>query len=428
MCLLVQAEASSLVACWDSIQLAALRSTTTAARCWRSMAKQSSDETSANSTQLDLLGELTSSSAGPRAKTSAFPENAPDSTVSGHLSGGNNSASPRSAERRSSGGRTWGGLCPPTTEEILASSCTLWPARGTMRNGSLTKRLRSELRITANGSGCWPTPDAAVMNDGESPESFEARYKKHATKENPTRAGTPLAVAVKMVPWATPDSQLMTDRDKPESFIARGRMTERGGENSRSVPLAMQVKLEAWATPQEADAVHHTPMVNQDCLIKQVLGPWPTPTENGNHNRAGISPKAGDGLATAVQPWPTPKGTDGEKGGPGQVNGRGEVDSLPAAVQVEVISPPPTTWPTPDANDYRSGGPNGEGHTPQLRHLLRGLLNPDWVEALMCWPLKWTFLPPEVFRLLAETRRVRRLSTRGNRRGPSLRLNLLPRD
>lgn len=47
--------------------------------------------------------------------------------------------------------------------------------------------------------------------------------------------------------------------------------------------------------------------------------------------------------------WPTARSTDGAKGGPGQVNGRGKVDSLPGAVN---------GWPTPAAGNYRSGIPN----------------------------------------------------------------------
>lgn len=40
---------------------------------------------------------------------------------------------------------------------------------------------------------------------------------------------------------------------------------------------------------------------------------WPTPTEHGNHNRAGASKNSGDGLATAVKKklWPTPNASDG---------------------------------------------------------------------------------------------------------------------
>lgn len=56
---------------------------------------------------------------------------------------------------------------------------------------------------------------------------------------------------------------------------------------------------------------------------------WPTPTVHGNDNRAGISPKAGDGIATAVK-----------------------------------------------------------AEHPELARV--GYLNPDWVETLMGFPPGWT--------------------------------------
>ncbi len=45
--------------------------------------------------------------------------------------------------------------------------------------------------------------------------------------------------------------------------------------------------------------------------------------------------------------------------------------------------------PTPQAHDHRSGkgfDPSGRGHSPQLRHLTGGLLNPAWVLWLMGFP------------------------------------------
>ena len=42
---------------------------------------------------------------------------------------------------------------------------------------------------------------------------------------------------------------------------------------------------------------------------------WPTVTVNGNYNRAGLSAKSGDGLATAVARWPTPNARDWKDGG-----------------------------------------------------------------------------------------------------------------
>lgn len=86
---------------------------------------------------------------------------------------------------------------------------------------------------------------------------------------------------------------------------------------------------------------------------------WPTPTVNGNYNRKGASKTSGDGLATAVRNWPTPRASPAEnrqyKPSPSQLAGT-HGKSLAAEV----------------------GGP----------------LNPTWVEWLMGFPLEWTALKP----------------------------------
>lgn len=83
---------------------------------------------------------------------------------------------------------------------------------------------------------------------------------------------------------------------------------------------------------------------------------WPTPTVCGNYNRKGASKTSGDGLATAV---------------------------LKCA--------------TPTARDWRSGKASQATHDKNSRPLseqIGGLLNPEWVEWLMNWPIGWTDLKP----------------------------------
>ncbi len=78
----------------------------------------------------------------------------------------------------------------------------------------------------------------------------------------------------------------------------------------------------------------------------------PTPTVKGSHNKAGLSKKSGDGLATWVR-----------------------------------------RWPTPTARDWRSGKASAETLQKNSRPLseqIGGLLNPTWVEWLMGFPLGFT--------------------------------------
>lgn len=141
-------------------------------------------------------------------------------------------------------------------------------------------------------------------------------------------------------------------------------------------------------------------------------GLWPTVTINGNNNRAGLSAKSGDGLATAVKLAliPTPR-TEGFDAG----RHRGKTDSLHSYAKSLLPTPAkadgergsehyyhgpsnPTLLgaarllATPQYHDYKSGtgfDPEGRGHSPQLRHIAGGTLNPEWVLWLMGYPDGW---------------------------------------
>ena len=85
------------------------------------------------------------------------------------------------------------------------------------------------------------------------------------------------------------------------------------------------------------------------------FGLWPTITVCGNYNRKGASATSGDGLATAVQKWPTPTAHNAK-----------ETNAPSEALRNE----------------------------PTLASRVGGQLNPTWVEWLMGWPLGWTDLKP----------------------------------
>lgn len=110
-------------------------------------------------------------------------------------------------------------------------------------------------------------------------------------------------------------------------------------------------------------------------------GLWPTPTVKGNHNRAGITSAAGDGLATAVL-WPTPRASDDRSAGTSiERQGHGG-----HSLCIEVKS-----WPAPCATDHKGAGPGQRrGQLGEAAGAPYGPLNPAWVEALMGWPMGWT--------------------------------------
>ena len=85
--------------------------------------------------------------------------------------------------------------------------------------------------------------------------------------------------------------------------------------------------LPAWGGLHDGELCEHpTPELATSGLDCSSL---PTP-RTSDTNGAGSHGDGGLDLRTAVTMLPTPRATDGPKGGPGQVNGRGVPDSLPA--------------------------------------------------------------------------------------------------
>jgi len=63
-----------------------------------------------------------------------------------------------------------------------------------------------------------------------------------------------------------------------------------------------------WDTRLDCSAFRLTPLGQSIGDTESLL--WPTPTDKGNYNKAGLSERSGDGLAIAAKLWPTPMERD----------------------------------------------------------------------------------------------------------------------
>lgn len=128
--------------------------------------------------------------------------------------------------------------------ERLETFSGTWPRSGFVSHGRACE-LTMWARLTkGNGSSssAWPTPDAQLMNDGESPESFEARRQRNRAKGyNGNGQGTPLAMAARMWPTATAQDAAST--------AARNYSTESGRHSGTTLTDATR----NWATPNARD-------------------------------------------------------------------------------------------------------------------------------------------------------------------------------
>jgi hypothetical protein len=107
------------------------------------------------------------------------------------------------------------------------------------------------------------------------------------------------------------------------------------------------------------------PLNLNDQLRGIALNLLPTPTVNGNYNRKGASKTSGDGLATFVEKFPTPKLSDYK--GCGKLGSKSNVHDLKKRNLKGVVID-------------KTGGQ----------------LNPTWVEWLMGYPSGWTDLNASV--------------------------------
>lgn len=125
--------------------------------------------------------------------------------------------------------------------ECLKCSRTL-PNWGSMRSGACSLRPKPEPLTAESGSSSWPT---AVVGDSRS-------SARHTTTTGVMKDGTTLTDAMRQ--WPTPNACLINDSESPESF--RGRAAkwkeEKGFHNS--APLTIVSKEHSPQAPKETGA------------------------------------------------------------------------------------------------------------------------------------------------------------------------------
>ena len=216
-------------------------------------------------------------------------------------------------------------------------------------------------------------------------KTYPAQGKAQGSKESEADCGLNLQESLaKYDPathlWRTRQCSLFEDLGEYLETFPKSGMTRDGllWELTMSEPRTDASASGFWRTPDTgvggeisaekaadfaAGKTRASGSVIQIRLCDQVRHPqlWPTPTVCGNNNRKGLTKTSGDGLATAVLMYPTPKCQDA-----GAALFDRQKDNLG-----EVVHGGIETLPTKTAR-----------------------LNPNWVEWLMGWPIGWTDLKP----------------------------------
>lgn len=168
--------------------------------------------------------------------------------------------------------------------------------------------------------------------------------------------------------WKTVQLSLLGDSELSSVTWPRSGMTANG--QCWELPTLERRTIEIgsgfWPTPVSSDtSSRKKPYAQGGTPLSLAVKLWPTPTVCGNYNRKGASKTSGDGLATAVRMWRTPNASDANKW-----SNQSLAERMEKGQQIRL-----NTQVAPEG---------GAG----------GMLNPNWVEWLMGWPIGWTDLKP----------------------------------
>jgi hypothetical protein len=129
----------------------------------------------------------------------------------------------------------------------------------------------------------WPTPDAAISNDGEDPETFLARQDRQKARGiNGNGMGTPLAMAAKLWPsknnWPTPQARDGDPSGRAADPSRVGDPARHGGYNLDDWAAKF---ADQWPTPM---AVNHRSIYASENTcgknarpLQEFVGRWMTP-------------------------------------------------------------------------------------------------------------------------------------------------------
>lgn len=176
---------------------------------------------------------------------------------------------------------------------------------------------------------------------------------------------------------------------------------QREGKRNHADQLANAVKL--WPTVTASDYRARGPNSHQQGLPEAVLM-WPTPT-----SRSGTGPsqtetrQGGMDLQTAAKLYPTPTQFDATCGDIKGKEYNGQTQHAMKLIQAAKLYPTPTTGAglcggTGNYQQLKALEADGTILTEERRSMAAGnggQLNPEWVEALMGFPIGWTVSGPD---------------------------------
>jgi hypothetical protein len=314
--------------------------------------------------------QWTYSPLGIRASPSHKPDNAKEPATN-DIFGQRLVGSLAYFDRDSSCWRTYQGTFNWASDQYLET----WPDSGMTRNGCAYELQTSGPATSERESLWWPTPDAALMNDGADPQKHKERQQRLKEKHrNGNGAGTPLGMAVKT--WPTANT-----RDS----VSAARHTTTTGVSHPGTTLTDAIRR--WPTPVEDNANNQggparqkgmeTGEGHQDLTVVATL--WQTPSTDSFRHRGGDRADE-KGLDQQARFFPTPAARDyrtPNKRGYQERSGTKKGEQLQNFVEHRFPS---------HQDPLTQDGPTSSGNTQTSRRRL----NPRFAEWLLGFPVGWT--------------------------------------
>lgn len=239
-------------------------------------------------------------------------------------------------------------------------------------------------RIDATGSGSspFPTPAASCYGTNQSPSPGASVRESLETMK-----------AEKM--WPTPRAE-----DSESTGAHRGVADTLTSAVQHGIP-----QLVPRGTRSTSTVVPHPVRSRPRIPPRQPRPASPCPHPASGRAASNPETRRANGrtvnLGDAVAYWPTPTAGDASSSG----NRTGNPDSK-AHAGLSLTDATVRTWNTPRSRDWKGGGK--DCLDADVAEKTPGSLNPDWVEALMGWPIGWSGPP------LEESGRAEEINTTGS--------------
>lgn len=257
----------------------------------------------------------------------------------------------------------------PWAEACSEPSLPTWPVSGCLRSGQVFRRPTAELRNEESEYSCWPTPN--IPN----------REPERAEDKRPESGGEDLQTTV--MRWPTPGAAISNDGEAPETWLARREVLKAKGINGNGAgtPLAMACVL--WQTPQLPNGGDKTRGGGRgdELLLEGQAALWMTPHGMAGTDHTGKARAGGEfaeQATKAVARWATATATD-HKGSSKEGQRRGQLSE-----QTECLSGLPVH------QTETAGQPSSETHPGSLPRSAKRRLNPLFVEWLQGLPTGWS--------------------------------------